>query len=62
MIQESPKPAQICDVMTWYVQFRRGTTDKLVEHPSPEAAIETACRLLDDGCDVYSIGTGPLTN
>jgi hypothetical protein len=25
-------------------------------------AIEAACRLIDDGCDVYGIGTGPLTD
>ncbi len=28
--------------------------------PSPELAIESACRLIDDGADVYGIGTGPL--
>jgi hypothetical protein len=25
-------------------------------------AIEAACRLMDDGCDVYGVGTGPLTD
>jgi hypothetical protein len=29
---------------------------------TPEQAIETGCRLLDDGCDVYAIGMGPLTD
>jgi hypothetical protein len=29
---------------------------------TPEQAIETACRLLDDGCEVYGIGTGALTD
>jgi hypothetical protein len=29
---------------------------------TPEQAIETACRLLDGGCEVYGIGTGPLTD
>jgi hypothetical protein len=27
-----------------------------------EAAIETACGLLDEGSDVFGIGTGPLTD
>jgi len=31
-------------------------------HPSPERAIEAACGLIDDGCDVYGIGTGPLSD
>ena len=31
-------------------------------HASPEQAIEAACGLIDDGCDVYGIGTGPLTD
>ena len=30
--------------------------------PTPEAAIEPACRLLDEGSDVFGIGTGPLTD
>jgi len=50
------------DAMTWHVQYRRDTIDHVVMHPSPQAAIETACRLIDDGCDVYGIGTGPLTD
>ena len=29
--------------------------------PSPEAAIENACRLIDEGHDVFGIGTGDLT-
>ncbi len=28
--------------------------------PSPEAAIENACRLIDDSYDVFGIGTGDL--
>ena len=31
-------------------------------HPSPPDAIETACRVIDDGYDVFGIGTGPLTD
>jgi hypothetical protein len=33
-----------------------------VRHPSPERAIEAACRLIDDGREVFGIGTGPLTD
>jgi hypothetical protein len=48
--------------MTWHVQYRQDTVDRIVRHPNPEQAIEAACRLIDDGCDVYGIGTGPLTD
>jgi hypothetical protein len=48
--------------MTWHVQYRQAATDQLMRRPSPEAAIEAACRLIDQGCDVYGIGTGPLTD
>jgi hypothetical protein len=48
--------------MTWHVQYRQDGTDHIVRLPSPEEAIETACRLIDGGCDVYGIGTGPLTD
>src|ERR1039458_8157327 len=47
-------------VMEWYVQYRKDTVDHIVRHPTPEQAIEAACHLIDDGCDVYGIGTGPL--
>ena len=30
--------------------------------PSPETAIENACRLIDDGHDVFGIGTGALAD
>jgi hypothetical protein len=36
--------------------------DHVERHPTPELAIEAACGLIDDGCDVYGIGTGPLTD
>jgi hypothetical protein len=29
---------------------------------TPERAIEAACDLLDQGVDVFAIGTGPLTD
>jgi hypothetical protein len=59
---QTPTPVQVCDAEAWHVQYRRDTFDHIVMHPSPEAAIETACRLINEGCDVYSIGTGPLTD
>ena len=48
--------------MTWHVQYRKDGASHLARHPSPEEAIEAACRLIDDGCDVYGVGTGPLTD
>jgi hypothetical protein len=36
--------------------------DRIGMHPSPELAIEAACELIDQGCDVYGIGTGPLSD
>jgi hypothetical protein len=34
----------------------------VARHPSAELAIETACQLIDCGCDVYGVGTGPLSD
>jgi hypothetical protein len=48
--------------MTWHVQYRRDAVDNIVRDPSPELAIEAACRLIDDGWDVYGIGTELLTD
>ena len=48
--------------MTWHVQYRKGGSDHIVRAPTPEAAIETACHLIDEGCDVFGVGTGPLTD
>ena len=49
--------------VTWHVQYRdRTMAEHVVRHPSPELAIEAACCLIDEGCDVYGIGTGPLTD
>jgi hypothetical protein len=48
--------------MTWHVQYRKDAINHIDQHPSPEQAIEAACRLIDDGCDVYGVGTGPLTD
>ena len=48
--------------MDWHVQFIKDGKDGIALHLSPEAAIEAACRMIDDGYDVYGIGTGPLTD
>jgi hypothetical protein len=48
--------------MPWHVQYRKDATDHIERYPSPERAIEAACRLIDDGRDVYGVGTGPLTD
>jgi len=48
--------------MSWHVQYRKDATDHIERYPSPERAIEAACRLIDDGCDVYGVGNGPLTD
>ena len=46
----------------WHVQYSKGPTSHVAWHLSPEQAIEAACRLIDDGCDVFGIGTGPLAD
>lgn len=46
----------------WHVQYRKNAVDHIDRHPTPQTAIEAACNLLDDGYDVYGIGTGPLTD
>jgi len=48
--------------MEWHVQYRKDGVSHIAWHRTPEQAIETACRLADDGYDVYRIGTGPLTD
>ena len=62
MTKQPPVPVPVRDAETWHVQFRWDTVDHVVMHPNPEAAIAAACRLIDDGCDVFGIGTGPLTD
>jgi hypothetical protein len=49
--------------MAWHVQYREGGTDHLVKYPTPEEAIESACHLIDKGCNVYAMGmsTGLLS-
>ena len=48
--------------MPWHVQFRKNDVDHVTRHVSPEAAIVAACRLIDNGHEVYAIGTGQLSN
>jgi hypothetical protein len=44
----------------WHVQYRAAGIEHIVMHPSPELAIEAACRLMDEGDDVFAIGTGVI--
>ncbi len=48
--------------MTWHVQYRDGGEDRICRHPTPEQAVDAACGLIDGGCQVTGIGTGPLTD
>ena len=48
--------------MEWFVQYRQSGADHLDEMQTSELAIEAACRLLDDGCEVLRIGEGSLTD
>jgi hypothetical protein len=43
--------------MEWHVQYRSEGVEHVIMHPTPEMAIETACRLIDEGGDVFGIGT-----
>jgi hypothetical protein len=46
--------------LDWHVQYRKDELDHADWFSTPEEAIEIACRLIDDGCDVYGIGFGSL--
>jgi hypothetical protein len=47
----------------WHVQYMTAGGSALVFHyTTPEAAIEAACRMVESGCDVFGIGTGPLAD
>jgi hypothetical protein len=48
--------------MSWHVQYIRDNVDQIEMHSTPEAAIEAACRLMDDGYEVFGIGAGPLSD
>jgi hypothetical protein len=49
-------------IMEWHVQYRLASTSMVGWFATPEAAIEAACRLLDDGHEVSGIGTEDLTD
>jgi hypothetical protein len=44
----------------WHVQYRAAGIEHIVMHPSPELAIEAACRPMDEGDDVFAIRMGSL--
>jgi hypothetical protein len=48
--------------MNWHVQYIRDNVDQVDTHSTAEAAIEAACRLIDDACDVFGLGAGPLSD
>jgi hypothetical protein len=47
--------------MTWDIQYSRAAVDQVDTHGCAESAIEAACALIDDGCCVYGIWIGDLT-
>jgi hypothetical protein len=44
----------------WHVQYRKNEVEHIGWFATPEEAIETACGLIDDGCNVFGIGSGSL--
>jgi hypothetical protein len=44
----------------WHVQYRKCEAEHIGWFATPEEAIETACGLIDDGCNVFGIGSGSL--
>ena len=48
--------------MPWYVRYEQNEVKHLERYPTPETAIEAACQMIDDGFDVFAIGTGPLSD
>jgi hypothetical protein len=46
--------------MTWDIRYNRDGEDHLGSHPDAETAIEAACVLIDQDCDVHGIWTGDL--
>src|SRR5208283_5066172 len=44
--------------MTWRVQYSLNGADIAARFPTPEAAIEAACQLIDCGHEVTAIGIG----
>jgi hypothetical protein len=48
--------------MSWHIQYRDEDGEHVLRESTPEQAIEVACGLIDEGRDVFGIGTGPLTD
>jgi hypothetical protein len=46
--------------MTWDIRYSRDGEDHLESYPDAETAIEAACVLIDQDCDVHGIWTGDL--
>jgi hypothetical protein len=47
--------------MAWDILYSRAAVDHTDAHSSAESAIEAACVLIDDGCCVYGIWIGDLS-
>jgi hypothetical protein len=47
-------------VMEWHVQYRSAGVEHVAWHQAPEDAIAAACRLIDDGAEVFGLGTDSL--
>ena len=44
----------------WHVQYQKHEVGHVAWYATPEEAIEAACALIDESCDVYGIGLGSL--
>jgi hypothetical protein len=55
-------PAPVSIPSRWTGTSNIGAGGRIILFQSPETAIENACRLIDDGHDVFGIGTGALTD
>jgi hypothetical protein len=45
-----------CEATSWHVQYRKAAANHVEWYPDSAQAVEAACRLLDEGCDVYAMG------
>ena len=48
--------------LDWHVQYYKDSARQVEWHFTPGGAIEGACRLIDEGCDVFGIGTGSFSD
>jgi hypothetical protein len=46
----------------WHIRYRKKEAEQIRWFATPEEAIETACGLTDNGCEVFEIGLGSLDN